>query len=130
VDQASCRIDHRASARGAVCDDSRTNDDSCAKSNYDHNFADGIYHNNCADSNYDDRSAGNLDDTWADDDPRSHYYHHHHTEAARIALRRNRLPIVDQRWRRPLIPAGKSHSVTTTIVSLQGQSVELRLPSD
>jgi len=130
VDQASCRIDHRASARGAVRDDSRTNDDSCAKSNYDHNFADSIYHNNCADSNYDDRSAGNLDDTWADDDPRSHYYHHHHTEAARIALRRNRLPIVDQRWRRPLIPAGKSHSVTTTIVSLQGQSVELRLPSD
>ena len=63
VDQASSGIDHRPSARGAVCSDH----DSGAKSNYDHSCA----------GNHDDNCAAD-DDSWADDDPRSHHHQGNH----------------------------------------------------
>ena len=72
MDQASCRIDHRASARGAVCSD----DDSGAKSNYDHSCA-GNHDNNCAAD----------DDRWADDDPRSNNHQGNHVTSRRTGFR-------------------------------------------
>lgn len=73
----------------------------------------------------------NHDNTCTDDNDNNHHdNNNNHDVGASQVIASEPLQVAYERRRRPPCPGRQEPSVITIIVSLQGQSVELRLPSD